>query len=113
MTEIKLPPEVAKIAKRPDLRVIAGAALGGLAIGLYVGIMLSGPRKWVPPDAPAPCPECEEKEKGRGVEAIIPPSAEELAELRQRLFEAEVEKADVVYGPPDAMPGSELGDAPD
>jgi len=60
--EIKLPPEVASLAKRTDVRMIAGAALGGLALGLYVGIKLAGPRAFVPhASEPVPCADCAEK----------------------------------------------------
>ena len=59
---IKLPPEVVKLAKRPEVRLIAGAALGGLALGLYVGIKIAGPRNFTPSvKVPTPCADCAEK----------------------------------------------------
>ncbi len=85
MAEIALPPEVASVVKRPDVRMIIGAALGGLAIGLFIGVKLAGPKTWVPEATEAPCVECEEKRQV-GSPADLAPA--EVDELRRALAEA-------------------------
>ena len=78
MPEIALPPEVASVVKRPDVRMIIGAALGGLALGLFVGIKLAGPRNWVPEATETPCAECEEREQVSAPPDLTPEQAEQL-----------------------------------
>jgi len=55
--------QVVKAAGDRKVQLIAGAALIGLAVGLFLGIKIKGPRDWVPPvdRKPEPCGPCEEK----------------------------------------------------
>lgn len=102
----KLPPAL----KRKDVQMVAGAALLGLAAGLYIGIKLARPVQWVPPvgAAPTPCHDCDERnalaeQNGQ----FTPLTAEEKHKLVQAIASVEADKAaarDLLAETPQAEP---------
>lgn len=90
MAEIALPPEVVSVVKRPDVRMIIGAALGGLALGLFIGVKLAGPRTWVPEATEAPCAECEEKRQVHPAPGLTPEQRDDLIDMIAKVTDGTV-----------------------
>lgn len=88
----KLPPAF----KRRDVQMIAGAALLGLACGLYIGIKLARPVQWVPPvtgAVAAPCADCDERAAAAEANGqFVPLTDKEKEAIRSALDQIQADK---------------------